>query len=246
MELSEAEIALCRELNVDVDDVLSGSNNLYSQADIDGYINDALKRAWDYKPWTFTEGSSTITAPSPTTASYDYPASFEDESIFLVIVNGVPWRGRGRGKRNFEEYMKQLSDFPNDSALIWTEYARQYYLNQAAYSAGQSIQSFGKLRAPLLSTSTDLLPFSPSSDSEENSGNKAIILLAYADVLASDKKQDLPGAQQQETRGIAMLDIVWKPMGERKAEKLAERQPFFNSGDMFNSRRSPRENNANF
>jgi hypothetical protein len=240
MELSEAEIALCSELNTSVADVLAGTNQLFTQADIDGFINNAVKRAWDYKPWTFTEGEVDLTAPSTTTASYAYPATFEDESIFLVVVNNVPWIGRDNGKRNFAEYMRWLSNYPTDTSLIWTEYARKYYLNQAAYSSGQSIQLFGKLRAPVLVNSTDLLPFSPTSDSEENSGNHAIILLAYSEALLSDKKQNIAGGKDQEQRAMMLLDAVWEPMGERKAEKMAQHQPFFNTQDMFNTRRSTR------
>jgi hypothetical protein len=240
MELQEAEKALCRELNLDWNDVNAGTNTLFSIADIDGYINNAVKRAWDYKPWTFTEGSSTVTAPTPTTAANAYPATFEDESIFLVIVNGVPWIGPNNGKRDFAEYMLWLSLYPTETALIWTEFARQYYLNQAAYSSGQSIVLYGKFRAPTLSNLTDLFPFSPTSDSEENSGNQAIILLAYAEALDSDKKGDHGNAKLQEARGINMLDNVWKPMDERKAAKRALHQPFFNGQDYFPQSRNTR------
>jgi hypothetical protein len=240
MILSEAEIALCSQLNLDVADVLAGTNTLFSQADIDGYINNGVKRAWDYKPWTFTEGVATGTMGTPSATPIAYPATFEDESIFLVVINNVPWTGRENGKRNFAEYMRWLSNYPTDTSLIWTEFARKYYLNPAAYSAGQSYSLYGKLRAPTLSNSTDLLPFSPTSDAEENSGNHAIILLAYSEALLSDKKQNVAGGKDQEARGMAMLDVVWKPMGDRKAEKMAQHQPFFNTQDMFNSRRSTR------
>ncbi|HEY1757957.1 MAG TPA: hypothetical protein VGG72_21485 [Bryobacteraceae bacterium] len=241
MELQDAEQALCKELNLDFADVITnGTNTLFSQADIDGYINSAAKRAWDYKPWTFTEGVVTLTAPGSPTASYDYPETFEDESIFVVIVNGVAWIGLGNGKRNFAEYMKWLSDYPTDTSLIYTEFARQYYLNRNAYSGGQSYSLYGKLRCPTLEDVDDLLPFSPDTDDDENSGNHAIILLAYADALASDKKGNTAGAKDQEARGMMLLDTVWEPMGERKAQKAAQHQPFFNGQDLFPSRRSTR------
>jgi hypothetical protein len=238
MELQDAEAALCKELNLDFTDVITnGTNTLFAKSDIDGYINDAVKRAWDYKPWTFTEGVVSGTMGTPSTTPIAYPATFEDESMFLVIVNGIPWIGPNNGKRNFAEYMRWLAKFPTDPSLIWTEYARQYYLNPAAYSSGQSYSIYGKLRATTLANSTDLLPFSPSSDNEENSGNHAIILLAYSDALLSDKKQNIAGGKDQEQRGMMLLDTVWEPMGERKAEKMAEHQPFFNTHDMFNTRR---------
>lgn len=240
MILSEAEEALCRKLNIDYDAVEAGNNALFTSDEIDGYINTGLRRAWDYKPWTFTEGIVTLTAPTPTTASYDYPENFEDESIFLVAVNNVPWIGPRNGKRNFAEYMRWLSTYPTDTSLIWTEYARQYYLNQAAYSAGQSYSLYGKLRAPTLATGTDLLPFSPDTDSDQNSGNDVIILLAYADALNSEKKKNPAGAKEVEQLAFSILDLVWLPMGERKAEKAAQHQPFFNGIDLFPQRRGTR------
>lgn len=240
MQLEDAEKALCSELNLDWNDIDAGTNTLFTMNDIDGYINSAAKRAWDYKPWTFTEGVVTLIAPSPTVASYDYPETFEDESIFLVIVNDVAWMGPGNGKRNFAEYMKWFSDYPTDTSLVYTEFARQYYLNQNAYSAGQSYSLYGKLRCSTLVESTDLLPFSPDTDNDENSGNHAIVLLAYADALASDKKQNTPGAKDQEARGMMLLDAVWEPMGERKAQKAAQHQPFFNGQNLFPDRHSTR------
>jgi hypothetical protein len=237
MEFIEAQQALCTELNTDFSDVSAGSNTLFTLAEIQAFILAAAQRAWDYKPWTFTEGSVTLTTPAPTSTGFAYPATFEDESIFLVQVNNVPWIGPNNGKRNFAEYLKWLSDYPSDNSLIWSEYARQYYLNRNAYSAGQTYTLYGKLRAPALSGDSDLMPFSPTSDTEENSGNKAIVLLAFSDALASQKKNDPAGAAAQEKRAILMLDTVWKPMGERKAEKNAQNTPFFNSSDLFSNNR---------
>jgi hypothetical protein len=113
-------------------------------------------------------------------------------------------------------------------------------LNQNAYSSGQSYSIYGKLRATTLVNPTDLLPFSPASDTEENSGNHAIILLAYSEALLSDKKQNIAGGKDQEQRGMMLLDAVWLPMGERKAAKMAQNQPFFNGQDLFPQRRSTR------
>jgi len=132
------------------------------------------------------------------------------------------------------------SDYPTDTSLIWTEFARQYYLNPNAYSAGQSYSIFGKLRAPILAETTDLLPFSRQATAKRTPENHAIILLAYSEALLSDKKQNIAGGKDQEARAMGMLDMVWKPMGERKADKMPQNTPFFNTQDMFNTRRSSR------
>jgi hypothetical protein len=246
MILSEAETALCRELNVSVTDVLAGSNSLFSQADIDGAINDALKRAWDYKPWTFTEKTYmfTLTSAMIATGYIDYPNNFADESAFRLEI---PTLGEFT-KKIFADYQKWFSDYPTDTSKIWTEHERYIFLNMLAATVGQEVDISGKLRAPTLVNPTDLLPFSPMNDNQENSGNKAIILLAYSDILGSDKKQNPAGSTAQENRAMMMLDMVWKPIGELRAEKNSQNRPFFNGQNLFPDRHSTRfdTNIANF
>jgi hypothetical protein len=240
MILSESEIALCRELNTSVTDVLDGTNQLFSQADIDGYINNAAKRAWDYKPWTFTEKTYkfTLTSDMITAGYVDYPNTFEDESAFRFEVPAINQGTAEFKKVLFADFQKFLADYPNDTSNIWTEHERFIFFNPSAVSVGQEVDISGKLRAPTLVNSTDLLPFSPSTDNQENSGNSAIILLAYSEALASDKKNNTAGAKDQEARGMMLLDNVWKPIGERRAEKGSQNRPFFNSIDLFNNNRS--------
>jgi hypothetical protein len=239
--LLEAKTALANtKLNTSLADITAGTNQLWTVQDLLDGLNFGVLKAWDYKPWTFTEGSVTLTAPNPTVASYTYPTNFVDESIFMIIVNAVAWTGPGNGKRNFFDYQKWFSDYPKDTSLIWTEYARQYYLNQNAYAAGQSYTLFGKLRATILASDGDLLPFSPSSDNYEDSGNEAIIHFAYGYLLGSEKKKDKVGAAAEEKAAYAILDYVWKPMGERRAKSQSQNRPFFNTQDMFNTRRSMR------
>src|ERR1035441_10597832 len=126
MQFSEAQASLANtKLNTSLTDISAGTNQLFTLQDIKDAINYGTKNAWNYKPWTFTEGKVSVTAPNPTTAYYAYPVNFEDESIYLVVVNGTPWSGETKGKRNFADYMKWLSDFASDPSQIWTEYARQ-------------------------------------------------------------------------------------------------------------------------
>jgi hypothetical protein len=242
MILSEAETALCRELNTSVTDVLAGTNSLFAQADIDGYINNGVKRAWDYKPWTFTEKTYMFNLTSGMIAAgyIDYPNTFEDESAYRLEVPAIRQGNAEFKKVLFADYQKWFSDYSTDTSAIWTEHERFIFFNPLAVSAGQEVDISGKLRAPTLSGSSDLLPFSPTTDNQENSGNSAIILLAYAEALASDKKQNPAGAKDQEGRGIMLLDTVWKPIGERRAEKASQNRPFFNGVNLFQQNRPSR------
>lgn len=229
MILSEAEIAVCRELSIDPNDVLAGSNTLFSKDDIDSYLGGATKRAWAYKPWTFTEKTYKFLIASGFTGYLDYPNTFEDESAFRLEF---PILGEFE-KKVFADYQKWFAEHPSDKSCIWTEHERFVFINPNAVSAGQEGDISGKLRAPTLVNPTDLLPFSPTSDNQETSGNTAIVLLAYADALASDKKQNPTGAKAQEQRAFSILDELWAPIGELRAQKNSQNRPFFNVPKLF-------------
>jgi hypothetical protein len=241
MILSEAKAALANtKLNTSLTDIAAGTNQLWVLQDLLDAINFGTMKAWDYKPWTFTQGHVAVTLPNPLTASYAYPVNFEDESVEFVSVNGVPWIGPANGKRTFRDYQKWLSDYPTDTSLIWSEFARQYFLNKNACAIGQTVDLYGKLRYTKLASDGDLLPFSPTSDALEDSGNQAIIKLAYSYLLGSEKKKDIASANAMAKEAYADLDIVWKPMGERRAQMQAQNKPFFNGQDLFPTRRSTR------
>jgi hypothetical protein len=239
MQFSAAKTNLCNtKLNISLTDVAAGNNALFALQDIIDAINFGLKKAWDYKPWTFTQKAYKTTIPNPYNGYIDYPNDFEDKSVYMIMVNAVSWLGQGNGKRNFPDYQKWFSDYPTDNSLIWSEFDRFIFLNANAVLVGQEVDVFGKLRAPTMVNDTDLLPFSPSVDTSQNSGNEAIITLAYSYLLSSEKKKNPTGAVEEEKRAYAILDKVWEPMGERNAEDTPQNRPFFNTGDLFPQRRN--------
>jgi hypothetical protein len=99
-----------------------------------------------------------------------------------------------------------------------------------------------------LSGDSDLLPFSPSSDNQENAGNDAIVHLAYANALRSEKKKAYQQAAIVEKEALATLEQIWKPIGELRAQKTSQNRPFFNTVDLFNSSGATRRdtNTGNF
>src|ERR1700735_3664760 len=239
MDFLEAKTNLCStKLNTNYTDVVNGVNSLFSLQDVNDAVNFGVRKAWDYHPWTFTEGKVSLTLPNPLTAFYAYPVNFEDESIFLIVVNGVAWIGAGNGKRNFTDYIKWLSDYPTDTSPIWTAFGRNYYLYQNTCKSRQRIDIYGKLRSTILVSDTDLLPFSPTSDNYQDSGNEAIILLAFAFLLSSEKKRNPQQAAIETKNAYTILDTVWAPMAERRSQKNPQNKPFFNSGDLFPERRN--------
>jgi hypothetical protein len=230
----EAKQALARKLNIDYSNI--SSNSLFSDSDLQDYIQAGVNKAWDYKPWTFKEGDKKTTAT--TDDYYDYPADFEDESISRLTVGGYEYT-----KKLFPDYQLYLQNNSTATDKFWSEHLRFYFINKNAVTVGDEIVVIGTLRAPTLSADADLLPFSYATDNQENSGNRAIIQLAYAEALSSEKKKNPSQAAIEEKRGYAMLDVIWAPMAARKSAEQSQDRPFFDVPDYFSN--GGRENSRN-
>lgn len=222
MTYDEAKQALARKLNIDYTKI--AQNALFSAADLGDFVQAAAQAAWDAHPWTFKEKTLKLTlSAADLTAGYlDYPQTFEDESIHPLLVAGTPF-----DKKNFDDYRKYLDENPDTEDEIWSEHGRFYFINMNAVTAGDEVNVTGKLRCPVLSATGDLLPFSPDTDNNENSGNRAIIDLAYAEALGSEKKKEYGQAETERKRAMATLSKIWEPMAARKSAEQHQDRAFF-------------------
>ncbi len=222
MTYEEAKQGLARKLNIDYTKI--AQNALFSGADLGDFVQGGMHTAWDRYGWTFTEKTYQLTLVSgDLTAGYlDYPATFEDESLSRLTVAGEKFH-----KKNFEDYIEFLAQNPTSTEKIWSEHGRFYFINMNAVSSGQEVNVTGKLRCPVLTLAADLLPFSPDTDANENSGNRAVLGLAYADALASEKKKEQGKAEAEQKKALAMLDALWAPMAARRSAEQHQDRPFF-------------------
>ncbi len=231
MQFSEAQQYLIEnKLNGKMSDLTAGANALFSLAEIKTAIDLAAKRAWDYRRWTFSVDALKLTYAAPVSGEYyvDYPNTFADESVYLLMVNDAEW-----GKRNFADYKKWFSDYPTATDKIWANLKRQWFANKNALVNGDEIALFGKLKAPALVNDADLLPFSPDSDNNEDSGNQAIVRLAFSDLLGSEKKKEYAQATAEEKGAYAILDALWAPMAERESREQSQNRSFFDTPNFF-------------
>jgi hypothetical protein len=228
MQLSEAQQYVANKLNISWTKI--ASNALFSASEITTAIDLANKRAWDYRRWPFSVDALKLTYAAPASGEYylDYPNNFADESIYLLMVNDAEW-----SKRNYADYEKWFSDYPTATDKFWANLRRQWFANKNALTNGDEISLFGKLRAPTLSNSTDLLAFSPDLDNSEDSGNEAICRLALATLLGSEKKKQYAQATVEQKEAFAMLDALWAPMKERESREQSINRPFFETPDFF-------------
>lgn len=247
MTYLEGKTDLCNtKLNITYADVAAGNNSLFALQDIVDALIFGISRASEYKPWPFLEGSGTATASVSSDVYSSLSQYLMPESAFLVSVNGTVWSGEGSGKRNFADYMKWRSDYPTDNSKIWSEYGGDYYINPNALQNGQTITVYGLSMVELPSADGDPLSgFVALTGLDFSGGDQAIIHLAYAYLLASDKKKNPQGAAAEEKIAYALLDTLWLTISERKALKVPQNRPFFNTDDMFAQGNRPNRNNTN-
>jgi hypothetical protein len=228
MTLTEAKQHLARKLNIDYSDI--ANNSLFSDTDLGVFIQLGLIKAWDYKPWDFTEGSKTATTVSDmlTSGYADYPQDLQSGSIYLLKIDGKEYK-----KLLFQDYLKFLEDNPSATDRVWSEQKRFIFINSNAYSAGQVMDQYGKLMPPVLSSSSDILPFSPDTDNNEHSGNEAIVLLGYSEALDSEKKKNPSQAEIERGKAYQLLDLLWKPFADQRSTLQSKNRPFFNTPDFF-------------
>ena len=236
MTFEEAKKHLCnRKLNSDYSDI--ANNDLFSNEDLGEWINQGVLKAWDYKFWDFAEEKVTGTTSGATLA---YPQNLKSEMVFLLRIDGKRYV-----KKNFQDFLGLLEDWPSLTDKIWAEYKRTIYLNTNAFTVGQSYELYGKGVAPKLSSAGDLLPFSPDTDDKEDSGNEAIVLLAYAEALDSEKKKEYAQAEIERKKAYQMLDLVWKPYAEARAAAQIDR-PMFDVPDFLNTNKNSAQYTGNF
>lgn len=232
MTFLEAKQHLARKLNIDYADI--ANNDLFDDTDLEIYIQLGIQKAWDYKPWDFTEGSKTATMVQDIIdAGYvDYPNDFQSGSVYLLKIAGKEYK-----KLLFQDYLKFFEDYPEARDRYFSEQNRFLFINPFSFSVGETFDVYGKLMPPIVVDDTDLLPFSPDSDNYEHSGNEAIVLFAYSEALASEKLKNQSGATTEREKAYQILNVLWKPFEEARSLLQSKNRPFFQVPDFFGNNR---------
>ena len=228
MIVSEAKAALARKLNIDYSNI--ALNDLFSEADLSDYLEQGAMKAWDYRSWDFAEDSQTgtLTSEQITNGYVAHPPKLVPSSIFLLKIAGKEY-----DKKNFQDFQKYFEDYPSGTDRIWCEYKRLVFFNSNVASAGDTIDTWGKLNFQAFASDAALMPFSPSSDTEQYSGNQAIVQLAYAEALASDKKKNPNGAEAERKVAFSTLDILWNAFVNGRSIEQSKNRPMFDAPDFF-------------
>ena len=238
MDFQEAKTELSRRLNISYDEIRAGTNDLYNWGDMDSWTNLAIHRAWDFYDWAFTDKTYTTDTVAATTAEYyDYPNDFVSDSIKMLAVEDSDGNMKTYEPVNFQDYRKfRMEDTTStDKEKLWASSQRFYFVNPYAFdnTAGRTIEIVGKMRCDSLTASTDLLPFSPDTDNEESGGNIAVVKLAYATALSSEKMQKYQQAIVEEKQAFEILEMLANREKQLEAKYRLRNRPQWNVPRMF-------------
>ena len=168
----------------------------------------------------------------------DFPDEFISDSIFLLRIQGSDAKMKTYRKIRYLDYIQYREDKEDSEDLLWADHNRWYFVNPNAWDnvSGRTLEIWGFLRASQFTSSTAILPFSPNSDDEENSGNHAIIRLAYAYALESDKLDNSPKANTERTAAYQTLEILSKREEKAQADYEVYQRPGFEYKNLFPKR----------
>lgn len=224
----EAKQALARKLDIDYSDI--ANNDLFSASDLQEYINSAGRQAWDFASWDFKEHAKTVALNSTnvTNGYIPYPEDIAPASIELLQIESVT-----QEKKEFKAFKRWFEKYPTSTDKIWAEFKRLIFLNPNLIAVGNDIDVYGEKTYTLLSADGDLLPFSPDEDNNEYSGNDAIIRLAYAEALSSDKLQNTAQAEIERKGAFATLMLLSENLKKGRSSEQSKDRPMFNVPDYF-------------
>lgn len=231
MTFDEAKSALASKLNIDYTNI--STNGRFSDADLGEWVNFACLQAWDLHPWDFTEIVKTLTLTSGdiSNAYLNYPTDVISGSAQFIRIDSKMWK-----RVSYKSYLGYFENNSSSTEKIWSEMGRLIFFNVYAASAGQLIDLFGKKRFAKLTNTSDLLPFSPDTDNNEYSGNQAVVRLAYAEALGSEKVQNPNQSALERNSALQILEILWREFAQNRALDQQKDAPVFDVPDFFSGR----------
>lgn len=233
MEFLDAIKSLCRKLDIDYDDI--ANNDLFSLTDLKEYLYTGMFLAWDYEVWDWSEHSKTATLLTGdiTNGYVAYPNDIAPSSIYYLEIGGKEYY-----KKLHSSYKRFVENDPTSTKRYWAEFKRLIFFNTNVAVAGAVLNIYGKRNLVKPTADTDPMPFSPDIITQGFSGNDAIVLLAYAQALSSEKKKNVEQSKIEEARGYGILKILSDQLKKGRASEQPTGTPMFNVPDFFNGRRS--------
>ncbi len=175
----------------------------YTDAIINGWINDAHRFAGGYKKWPFSTTIDTSLTFSNGTETYALPSRVKSDSVRFMTVGVTP--AYNIQKIDWQSYLsfRELQT-GSDSSRIWSEFGRTIYINPNLDVAG-TITLYGQQLPATLDTT---VPASTIFTGDYEEGNEAIVdlIISYAKM----RERKIAESQAYYSQAVSILDMIWK------------------------------------
>lgn len=207
---------LCTQLNIDYTDI--ANNDLFTSTMLIRWLNLSKDEACARHEWPFTEGERDI-ATTAGKEDYDYPTAMRSDSLRYLTVNDKRYE-----KLTFEDYLTYREDRSTGTDKFFSDRNRVLYINYLASGFGGSIVCYGQV---FVSGAIDSASTTTVFSSGEPEGDEAIVKLAYAKALSSDKMKNPVKGQKERFEAFEILDGIWDRIITKQASYHTKDRPLF-------------------
>lgn len=156
---------------------------LWTDTQKKAWINTAIQRVCDFRPWKFLELAKTTTTKEDQ-EYYDEPTDFKTNSIYYMEVDGEEYV-----KKNWERYQEYKA--AESTEKIFAAHNGFYFINPTPTEAGKTVDIYGIRIATKLVNDNDR-PITPSEFDE------SIIKLALVTCLQKERRYGEAAAERVE------------------------------------------------
>lgn len=215
----------------------------------DGFISDTLLKNWygasniwgaSYHKWPFTEGRSSTTYTTAITDEMgntivQYPEGWKADSIRILTIGGKQLK-----KLAFQSFLRFIENNSvngnNNNSRIFSDYARQIYVNTGADVSG-TLTTYGQFQPAIdLTDETGLTVFS-GFDEE---GNEAIVEKMTSYLKRHEHLTD--EAELHDKRASEKLEEIWKRVGDEQYGYHTKDESMFDHFDVLRGKGSNTNN----
>lgn len=207
----------------------------------DTFITDTSLKNW-YKEahvwatsahkWPFTEGKNSTTYTTAVTddmgnAIIQYPEGWKADSVRILTVGG-----KKLDKLAFNSFLRYIENNSTDTARIYSDYARQIYVNVRADVSG-TLTAYGQYM-PIIDV-TDETGITIFSDFDEE-GNEAIVekMSSYL----KRREHIVDEAELHDQRAVAKLEEIWKRVEDEQFAYQTRNQSMYEDFNVLTGDRS--------
>lgn len=219
-----------------------------------GWLQDAHLWACSVHKWPFTEGKASTTFSTAITDELgntvvSYPEGWKADSIRILTIGGKRLQ-----KMDFSSFLRYLENnavagTQNNNARIYSDYARQLYVNTGADVSG-TLTTYGQYTPAI--DPTDLTAVTIFSNFDEE-GNEAIVQKMTSYLYQKDGSPGVlvrgkpvsPGIIAEQN-AMALLEGIWKRVGDEAYGYQTKDQPMFERVDILRGRGSDNNYNDRF